>query len=164
MAQMSKNLPAMQETGFDPCIGKTPWRRAWKPTPVFLPGESLGQRSLAGYSPRVGHDGLTNTFTFIIIIDQSNGAQATCPTLSKPFKRIHSLTRCKNLCRAMLSSAPSYGEEHQGAVCGVSLPSDTQPVASRGRDRGHRTWAWPVGHLPCAPPTSCSNSRQCQQK
>ena len=50
MAQMAKNLPAMQETGFDPCIEKTPWRRAWKPTPVFLPGESLGQRSLVGYS------------------------------------------------------------------------------------------------------------------
>ena len=27
------------------------WRRKWQPTPVFLPGESLGQRSLVGYSP-----------------------------------------------------------------------------------------------------------------
>ena len=35
----------------DPWIGKIPWRRAWKPTPVVLPRESLGQRSLAGYSP-----------------------------------------------------------------------------------------------------------------
>ena len=36
-----------------------PWRRKWQPTPVFLPGESHEQRSLAGYSPRgrrVGHD------------------------------------------------------------------------------------------------------------
>ena len=32
------------------------WRRAWQPTPVFLPGESHGQRSLAGHSPR-GHRG-----------------------------------------------------------------------------------------------------------
>ena len=38
--------------GFDSCLGKSPWRRAWQPTPVFLPGESHGQRSLAGYSPR----------------------------------------------------------------------------------------------------------------
>ena len=30
---------------FDPWIGKIPWRRAWQPTPVFLPGESQGQRS-----------------------------------------------------------------------------------------------------------------------
>ena len=40
--------------GFDPWVGKIPWRRKWQPTPVFLPGESDGQRSLAGYSPR-GH-------------------------------------------------------------------------------------------------------------
>ena len=36
--------------GFDPWVGKIPWRRAWQPTPAFLPGESHGQRSLAGYS------------------------------------------------------------------------------------------------------------------
>ena len=30
---------------------KIPWRRAWQPTPVLLPGESNGQRSLVGYSP-----------------------------------------------------------------------------------------------------------------
>ena len=37
--------------GFDPCIGKISWRRAWQPSPGFLPGESHGHRSLAGYSP-----------------------------------------------------------------------------------------------------------------
>ena len=40
VAQMVKNLSAMQETGFNPRVGKIPWRRAWQPTPVFLPGES----------------------------------------------------------------------------------------------------------------------------
>ena len=40
--------------GFDPCVSKIPWRRAQQPTPAFLPGESHGQRSLVGYSPR-GH-------------------------------------------------------------------------------------------------------------
>ena len=39
---------------FDPLVGKIPWRRAWQPTPVFLPGESHGQRNLAGYCPK-GH-------------------------------------------------------------------------------------------------------------
>ena len=34
--------------GFDPWVRKIPWRRAWQPTPVFLPGEFHGQRSLAG--------------------------------------------------------------------------------------------------------------------
>ena len=37
--------------GFDPWVGKIPWRRGRSPTPVFLPGESHGQRSLGGYSP-----------------------------------------------------------------------------------------------------------------
>ena len=36
---------------FSPWVRKSPWRRAWQPTPVFLPGESHGQRSLAGCSP-----------------------------------------------------------------------------------------------------------------
>ena len=36
---------------FHPWVGKMPWRRAWQPTPVFLPDGSHGQRSLAGYSP-----------------------------------------------------------------------------------------------------------------
>ena len=37
--------------GFNPWAGKIPCRRKWQPTPVFSPGESHGQRSLAGYSP-----------------------------------------------------------------------------------------------------------------
>ena len=37
---------------FDPWGGKMPWRRKWQPTPVFLPGESHGQKSPMGYSPR----------------------------------------------------------------------------------------------------------------
>ena len=36
---------------FDPWVGMIHWRREWQPTPVFLPGEFHGQRSLAGYSP-----------------------------------------------------------------------------------------------------------------
>ena len=36
---------------FNPCVWKIPWRRKWQPTPVFLPGKSHEQRSLAGYSP-----------------------------------------------------------------------------------------------------------------
>ena len=56
VAQMVKNPPAMRETwvqtlGFFPGLGRFPWRRAWQPTSVFLPGESHGQRCLAGYSP-----------------------------------------------------------------------------------------------------------------
>ena len=45
--------------GFDPWIGKIPWKRKWQLTPVFLPGESHGQRSLAGYSPRAHKESTT---------------------------------------------------------------------------------------------------------
>ena len=45
---MQENL---KNLGFDPWVGKIPWRRAWQPTPVFLPEKSHGQKSLAGYSP-----------------------------------------------------------------------------------------------------------------
>ena len=100
VAQLVKNLPAMQETpvwflgwedplekglathpsilglpwwlrwerihlqcgrcGFDPWVGKIPWRRAWQPTLVFLPGESHGQRGLVVYNPW-GHKELDTT-------------------------------------------------------------------------------------------------------
>ena len=51
MAQMVKNLLLMRETQVRSLDQKIPWRRAWQPTLVFLPGESHGQKSLAGYSP-----------------------------------------------------------------------------------------------------------------
>ena len=54
-ALVVKNLPAdvgdITRGGFDPWVGKIPWRRKWQPAPVFLPRESHGQRSLVGYSP-----------------------------------------------------------------------------------------------------------------
>ena len=37
--------------GFDPWVGKIPWRKKWQPTLVFLPTESQGQRALVGSSP-----------------------------------------------------------------------------------------------------------------
>ena len=67
-AQMVKKSACQRRRlGFDPWVRKIPWRRNWLPTPVFLPGEFHGERSLAGYSPwgcRVGHDRGTNTFTW----------------------------------------------------------------------------------------------------
>ena len=45
---MVKNLTATLR--FDPWVGKIPWRNKWQPTPVILPGEFHGQRSMVGYS------------------------------------------------------------------------------------------------------------------
>ena len=49
--EWSRNCLQSRRPGFYPWVRKIPWRREWQPTPVFLPGESHGQRSLAGYSP-----------------------------------------------------------------------------------------------------------------
>ena len=52
-----KNPPANagnMRLGFDRSVGKISWRRKWQPTPVFLAGESYGQRSLAGYIQSMG--------------------------------------------------------------------------------------------------------------
>ena len=52
---MVKNPPVnagdVRDMGSIPGGGKISWRRAWQPTPAFLPGECHGQRSLAVHSP-----------------------------------------------------------------------------------------------------------------
>ena len=64
VAQTVKILPAMQETRVRSLGWEDRWRRKWQPTPVSLPGESHGRRSLVGYSlqgsQRVGHDWATS--------------------------------------------------------------------------------------------------------
>ena len=45
------NAGRFKRCGFNPWVGKIPSRRAWKPTLVFMPAESHGQRTLAGCSP-----------------------------------------------------------------------------------------------------------------
>ena len=40
------NAGNIKRLGLDTLIGKIPWRRVWQPTPIFLPGESHGQKSL----------------------------------------------------------------------------------------------------------------------
>ena len=73
MAQLVKNPLAnagdTRDHGFSSWVWKVPWRRRWQSTPVFLPGESHGERSLAGYNPQ-GHKELDMTehaYTYIHI-------------------------------------------------------------------------------------------------
>ena len=63
MVQLVKNLPAMWETWVRCQVGKIPWRRAWQPTPVFLPGEFPWTEKPVGLQykglQRVRHDSVT---------------------------------------------------------------------------------------------------------
>ena len=85
-----KNLHA---NGFDPWDEKIPWRKKWQPTPVFLPEEFHGQRSLVGYSPwnRKELDMTKharthiNVYFFLCIYNLRGGLVAKlCPTLVTP--------------------------------------------------------------------------------
>ena len=49
--ESARNAGDARDTGLFPGLGTSPRRKAWQPIPVFLPGESHGQRSLVGYSP-----------------------------------------------------------------------------------------------------------------
>jgi len=52
---------------FNSWVRKIPWRRKWQPTPVFLPRESHGQRSLVGYSPWSWNElGMTEQLTTML--------------------------------------------------------------------------------------------------
>ena len=62
--------------GFNPWVRKIPWRRKWQPTPVLLPGESHGGRSLGGYSPWDGKESdmakqLTHTFVYQLYFNEA---------------------------------------------------------------------------------------------
>ena len=61
VAQMVKNLPEVQKTQIRCWVRKIPWRKEWRATPVFLPGEFHRQRSLVGHSP----SGLKESIVYI---------------------------------------------------------------------------------------------------
>ena len=58
------------------------WRREWRPTPVFLPGEFHGQRSLEGYSPRDHKESGTTEATYTCKTLKKKNKEATSPMLS----------------------------------------------------------------------------------
>ena len=63
LALVEKDLPAnvgdVKRCSFDPWVGKIPWNRAWKSTPVFLTGESHGQKGLGATVHRVAQSDMT---------------------------------------------------------------------------------------------------------
>ena len=122
MAQTVKNLPAMKET--------------WG-TPVFLPGESHGQRSLAGYSPwcrRVGHDWVTNIFTFI----QKDGVSQVALMVQNPLANAGDIKDAGPCIRKI----PRRRKWHSG-VDGQN-PMDRgawQAIQSMGSQRAGHDWS-----------------------
>ena len=85
---VGKDCLQHRRPGFNPLVGKIPWRRKWQPTSVFLPGESHGRRSLVGYNPW-GRKELDTTerlhFHFSLsCIGEGNGNPLQCCCLENP--------------------------------------------------------------------------------
>ena len=109
-----KNLPASlgdKKCGFDPWVQKILWRRKWQPTPVFLPGQSHGERGLVGHRPwghkRVRWD----------LENEQQQFSGLCRILSVQFSSV--AQSCLTLCDPMNRSTPGLPVHHQ-------LPQFTQ--------------------------------------
>ena len=103
MAQLVKNLTAMQEmkeTLFSSWVGKIPWRRKLQPTPVFLPGESHGQRHLVGYSPWGCKE--LDTTEWLSPRPQDNYFESQVPTFDTSLIRIFTIYWCLESYRTTL--------------------------------------------------------------
>ena len=118
---------------FDPWVRKIPWRREWQPTPVFLPGECHGQKSLVGCRPwgRKESDmteGLTLSLLTCIRSIQSEGSESTNVILRNCFKFSNSAVKgsepllasqsCLTFCDPLDCSLPvsSVREIHQARI------------------------------------------------
>ena len=149
----------MQETQVDPWVEKIPWRRKCQPTPVFLPREYHGQRSLVGYRPW-GHEesDITEWLNTISII--KNGEKIFLNSTNLLFLRnvknmsaaAKSLQSCPTLCDPIDSSPP--GSPIPGILQARTLGG--LPFPSPMREGEKRKWSrsvvsdslWPHGLQP----------------
>ena len=103
---------------FDPWVRKILWRRAWQLTPVFLPGESHGQRHLAGYSPW-GHKELDMTeqlSSMQIMVSSFENLDWWYPTYESVLKvSLENVYSCFQMFLSHRNSCPmSFGKAQMG--------------------------------------------------
>ena len=130
---------------FDPWVRKTPWRRKWQLTPVFLPGKSHGQRSLVGYSPW----GLKES-------DKTKGASYSCmPSAARSCikKSSHAWTGAPPLSSRIVQWLFSGAVCKAPVVCRVPAwtygyvwsPSCTTSFPNPSRVQSHEHLIWRAG-------------------
>jgi len=138
--------------GFNPWVGKIPWRRAWQPTPGFLLGESHGQGSLAGYSPWGQRESDTTEATWHSTVSQESVINIhTFPSLSllthtgtqthtQPWTRVWC---SKNWKTALVLPFPGeFLSFHvQGAEAGVEFKQSLMKAEHRRTD-ALELWCW----------------------
>ena len=129
---------------FSPYVGKIPGRREWQPTPVFLPGEFLRQRSLAGYSPW-GHkesdttDQVRATHNCFSSVQFSSVAQS-CPTPCDPMN-------CSTPGLPVHHQLPEFTQTHVHRVSDAIQPSHPPSSPSSPAPNPSQHQSFPVSHL-----------------
>ena len=117
-SQLVKNLLQRGRPVFHPWVGKIPWRREWQPTPVFLPGEFNGLRSLVRYSPCSLKESDTteqlHTYTTCTITFESS--ERKLPISQKKKIRKTTVGKCKYTRRSL-----SFPKKHQMILCSSSI-------------------------------------------
>ena len=109
---------------FHPWIRKVPWRKASQPTPVFLPGESHGQRSLVGHSPCNAWS-LQSCLTFCDPMD-----------CSLPVSSVHEILQARIL-EWVAISAPGDLSDSGAEPASPALQADSLPLSHWGSPSYH---------------------------
>ena len=101
-----------QRPRFNPWVGKIPWRRKWQPTPIILPGESHGRRSLLGNSPQGRKESDTTErlhFHFSILYTKDSLFSTFSPALviscffnNSHFNRYEMIPHCSLICISLM--------------------------------------------------------------
>ena len=91
---------------FDPWVGKIPWRRAWQPTPVFLPGESHGQSSLVVHMVAKSQTQLSGLAHSCWYSCYNCSVAQSCPVLCDPMNCSNARFPCASSPGACSNSCP----------------------------------------------------------
>ena len=134
--------------GFDSWVRKISWRKNWQPTPVFLPGEPHGQRSLVGYSPwglqRVRHNwselARTHGVRWNISPSPLQSAHMTMSSISPG-------TWMYTICTGTHAS-PSWVPFHLRKVCLAPKSPQGWQVKPPGRGRSTAAWMFLLVYIP----------------
>ena len=116
---------------FNPQVGKIPWRRAQKPAPVFLPGESHRQRSLEGYGPWVRKE-----------LDTTEATQHTHSTHTHTHTQTRSRTRIVYIVHAFFCSEDKIFADKSVNLFFFFSPSDVGSVEGLAYHRAWDTLYW----------------------
>ena len=129
VAQMVKCLQ-WGRPGFNPRIGKIPWRRKWQPTPVLLPEKFHGRRSLVGYSPWGHKESDTTEWLHFHVslswIGEGNGNPLQCSCLENPrdggawWAAVYGVPQSRTRL-TRLSSSSSSSSVHKAEIIGSGI-------------------------------------------